>query len=687
VARSGKSIPDNPRTPALADASSARVKSKSEALLGPGVQKASARLRVIANGDREVNAVRAFTCDSVAISRPVKVARAKKARDGRRRRKLKALARDVLVNVFISTETNRKLPSSTVAETGRLGRLATATVPLTRLRGLLGLRDVRHVELGQSLKDPTPLVHAEAAALVAPERTIAGAEGHHFGQGVIVGIIDVGGFDFSHPDFLTVGGETRFAEIWDQGARKEADAPFGYGRLISRERMNAAIRAARKAGAPATRLEPQTQMSPSSHATHVTSIAAGNNGICRQAEIVGVLVSLPEDDLGRRKSFYDSTRIAHAVSYLHEFARRRRKPLSINVSLGTNGHSHDATAPVNRWVDAILTEPGRSLCVAAGNAGQEAAMRPGDMGFLMGRVHSSGRIGAAGLTADLEWVVGGDGVADYSENECEAWFAPQDRFGIALRLPNGTWTETVEPREFIENRMLPDSSVLSIYNELYHTANGLNRISIYLSPNLKTGAPVSAGTWTIRLSGREVRDGRFHAWIERDDPVSLSGFAGARKAMRYPSCFSAGSNVDNSSISTLACAGNVIAVANLDAARERINVSSSQGPTRDGRPKPDIAAPGTAILAANGFADLARPWVAMTGTSMASPYVCGVAGLMLARTPTLTAAQIAGILHRTAVPLPGSGYEWRDDCGFGRINPAEALKEAAGVNDLADRTR
>jgi subtilisin family serine protease len=431
-------------------------------------------------------------------------------------------------------------------------------------------------------------------------------------------------------------------------------------------------------------------MVPGSHGTHVASIAAGNNGICSRAEIAAVLVSIPVEDLGRRKSFYDSTRIAHAVSYLNDYARSQDKPISINVSLGTNGHSHDASAPINRWVDAILTEPERCVCVAAGNAGQQASQAVGDQGFIMGRIHSSGRIAAGGLAADLEWIVGGDGVKDYSENECEIWFAPQDRFTVELRHPAGTWTESVAPREFVENRMLPDGSFLSIYNELYHTANGLNRIALYLSPNLKTAQPVTAGKWVIRLKGEDVRDGRFHAWIERDDPIRVT-LPDGTPAVRFPSYFSTLSNVDNTSISTLACAGNVIAVANLDTARERIHITSSQGPTRDGRPKPDIAAPGTDIMAANGFADLARPWIGMTGTSMASPYVCGMAGLMLAaaRTngQTLTAAQIAGILHRTALPLPGADYQWRDDSGFGRINPGLALRETVDINVQKDRTR
>jgi subtilisin family serine protease len=71
----------------------------------------------------------------------------------------------------------------------------------------------------------------------------------------------------------------------------------------------------------------------------------------------------------------------------------------------------------------------------------------------------------------------------------------------------------------------------------------------------------------------------------------------------------------------------------------------------------------------------------MTGTSMASPFVTGVVGLMLAIQPRLTAAQIAGILQRTARPLPGGDFAWKNDAGFGRIDPDACLKEAAVLND------
>lgn len=69
----------------------------------------------------------------------------------------------------------------------------------------------------------------------------------------------------------------------------------------------------------------------------------------------------------------------------------------------------------------------------------------------------------------------------------------------------------------------------------------------------------------------------------------------------------------------------------------------------------------------------------MTGTSMASPYVAGVAGLMLSASRKLTAAQIGGIVRRTASPLAGTTYQWRNDRGFGVIDPAACLDEARNL--------
>ena len=148
---------------------------------------------------------------------------------------------------------------------------------------------------------------------------------------------------------------------------------------------------------------------------------------------------------------------------------------------------------------------------------------PDDVGFVMGRIHTSGKIPAAGLDVDIDWTVAGGDGHDYSENELEIWFSAQDKIGVSVRDPAGRTYGPVEPLEFIENQRLVDGTFISIYNDLYHAANGANYIGIFLSPNFKAQPliGIAAGQWTVRLHGRDIRDGRFDGWIERDDPLPL----------------------------------------------------------------------------------------------------------------------------------------------------------------------
>lgn len=677
---------------------------KKRDLVGAGRSKLQPKLQMIANGSSEVNAVRAEQCAGLRVTsrkllNEVEVRRTASDIAATKREvkrlpatgKLSAIAAGVETNVFVQLNEGFEAGSKLRGERARKGNVVSAQVSLSHLPRLAQDPRTAYIEMGEALKKPRPKVTEGTVATPGMSARKFGKESQHkFGEDVLIGIIDVEGFDFSHPDFLDANGKTRFVAIWDQGGDARPSpggVQFGYGAEFKKEHLDAAIKAAPGLGVPAHEIEKQSQMAEGSHGTHVASTAAGNRGVCRKSPIAGALISLPEADEDRRKAFYDSTRIADAIDYLVALAEKMKKRLSINISLGTNGHAHDGSGAIGRWIDAVLSTPGRAVTVAAGNAGQERGETPDDIGWVMGRIHTSGKIPAASLTADIEWVVVGNGVVDISENELELWFSPQDRFAVSLRMPSGRWIGPVEPREFIENRRLDDGSFLSIYNELYHPANGANYMGIYLSPNLRSNpvVGVSAGTWVVRLHGREIRDGRYDGWIERDDPRPI-GNLGPKKVWAFPSFFAERSMVDNSTVSSLGCGHNVLTVANLDVKANRINISSSQGPTRDGRFKPDVAAPGTDIAAAKAFSTDGEQWIGMTGTSMASPYVAGVAGLMLAVEPKLTAAQIEGIIRSTAKPLPGGGFTWVNDAAFGVIDPEACLEQAALVNTHKDRT-
>lgn len=662
------------------------------------IRKIDPKLRMYANCDQRVNEIRSESKGNLVVDEGLALKIKTKplinpesfpkfTSNLRKKPLVKPPPKQINASVFVELDSeNVKLDVG--QELTRKGNLVSARIPLTDIYSLIQSDHVINIESGTSLNAPDPKVNERYATSGKPKwKSINSAIGRSNDNGVLIGIIDVGGFDFAHQDFLNEQGETRFVRIWDQGGdAREAPKPFNYGSEFAKEHLDQAIRQSPIIKVPPHRIERQSQLTKGSHGTHVASIAAGNSGVCPNSKIAGVVISIneenTEDPVDRRKSFYDSASVIHAVDYLVNLAGELGLPLSINISLGTNGHAHDGSDVASRWIDAELTIPGRCVCVAAGNAGQESPVSADDYGFVMGRIHSSGNIPATGLTKDLFWNVVGNGIADISENELEIWYSSQDKFSISLKTPDGDWIGPVKANEFIETRQIRDGSYISIYNDMYHPANGLNHIGIFLSPNFNDDQiiPIKAGKWQVRIHGDEIRNGSYHAWIERDDP-RIRGPIGSRDAWNFPSFFDLNSNVDNTSISSLACARYVLSVANFDEPKEQINISSSQGPTRDGRFKPEVAAPGTNIIAAKGFSTEADDlWISMSGTSMASPYVCGVAGLMLTEEGNLTAAQIIGIITRTSKPLPSQDYQWKNDSGYGVIDPVACLREAKSIN-------
>jgi len=126
----------------------------------------------------------------------------------------------------------------------------------------------------------------------------------------------------------------------------------------------------------------------------------------------------------------------------------------------------------------------------------------------------------------------------------------------------------------------------------------------------------------------------------------------------------------------------VIAVGATDA-DDAITSWSSRGPSNGGAQKPDVSAPGLAIISASITSD--TTYEAFSGTSMACPHVAGLAALLRAKVKGSPYINVRNAMINTADrDLSFSGQVCNQipdnqfpnyQFGFGRINALAAVRE------------
>jgi subtilisin family serine protease len=560
---------------------------------------------------------------------------------------------DQIVEGILRLEDPNEVPPlfSVVSRFNRVctGRFRAADVwTIRRHPNVISFKAARPLGVSSDGEDPAELASpGETGMPPDPAATFGG-------RGCIVAALDFG-LDFAHPNFLNPDGTTRLVGFWHQGATYDEAHPnqYGYGRVFSREEINAAL----QSSDPYQALGYHPEISDTgngSHGAHTLDIAAGNGrahgaraSAASQADLMFIHLSTPR--LGAVGDLGDSVRVLEALDYVERTARGR--PWVVNLSVGRTAGCHDGTSLVEQGMHELLRlGPGRAIVQSAGNY---RSANLGVQGWLRD-----------GEYLDLEWIIDPE---DTTGNEIDAWYSGKDRFVIAIRPPQGT--------AFVEVKLGDVADIVhegAVVGRIYHRKNDPNNRDNHAEVFLYTGAP--PGVWTVRLIGEYVISGRFHVWIERDlaRPGAQSRFDAKITSQSY-------------TLGTIATSPLVITVGAYDANAEGTPLApfSSCGPTRDERrDKPELVAPGVGVVAARSIPrDALRQeglLIARSGTSMAAPHVTGaVAAMFEAAGRPVFIDEIRDCLKRSAEPL--TDCEQVGCCSWGRLNTAEAIRRIRGL--------
>ena len=499
-----------------------------------------------------------------------------------------------------------------------------------------------------------------------------GLNSSYDGTDVIVGIID-GGFDFTHPTFKDSNGSLRISKVWIQGDNSgTSPSGYNYGTEYVGE---------------TSILAKQTDTNTNSHGTHVTGIAAGIGtdgsgdefkGIAYNSEIVLVSYTLPlEQTLSNR-----STNIIDALNYLVNYAKSVNKPLVINMSLGSHFGAHDGSSLLDQQIDSLVDEG----IIIVGSAGNEGAKK----------LHTSSIFNTQ--ETKYYFIENNQNLATV----IDIWGSTNTNFDISFSIYNTISDEWIDVHSNFYNTNNSSNNQI----ELNDVTDGDKWTIEYIIPtpelNLKPRALVtidysndlSLNDGDIFVLEIRAQNTTVHSWITTDNSIFEN--------YGYSTVEDGDTNI---TIGEIGGTSNSIITVGAYTAKDTytdflgnsqnvpfsgligdIASFSSNGPTVDGRIKPDITAPGNVVISSvnsfdtnytssspkvvKGVTDGSQEWwyAAFQGTSMSAPVVTGIIALWLEARPNLTVNDIKAILDNTATQDSFTGNINNNIWGRGKID-------------------
>ncbi len=493
------------------------------------------------------------------------------------------------------------------------------------------------------------------------------------GAGAIVAVID-SGTDFCHDDFVrleagTAARRSRLLALWDQTLLlqgNEVGPTFSLGTLGSAtgygvQYLTPALDAA-MANCGAIR-----SVDEDGHGSHVMGTAAGN-GRGGAGELYAG--AAPEADLvGVKLDFQSGAGVVDGVAYAVSVAESARKPVSINLSLGFHSGPHDGMDPESLGLLAVAG-PGRSIAVAAGNEGNSPI---------------AARSAEAPPAVDDVGVTIASGTRLERDGGVFLWLDDATDFRISLIDNTGSTLATAEPGQSKRFTFGGIQAQLAYDRERYD-ANGDVRQAAFVV----TGWNSASTRVTLRIERlRGSGSGRWWGWSVPDSPAAMS-FADHRSQAADGAYLGTMNDLATShAVLAVGATASLVRVKKEDGTPESDQATwsrfgtianfSSRGPGRDGRPKPDVVAPGMYVVstlsrsAANSNTIVeSGKHQKMQGTSMASPGAAGVAAQLLGFDPTVVAPALlahTGARDSAVTALDqGSANTW----GSGKLDAVAA---------------
>jgi len=513
--------------------------------------------------------------------------------------------------------------------------LISAEVSVKAANQLLNLDTVARIQTKKLSALHLDQVNADAG-VTKPDVNPPARAFRETGDGVLLGIVD-SGFDLSHPMFRDAG-KLRVEALLDQTTGKEytnADLEAGWGAGGARPGSD-----------------------DNGHGTHVASIAGGTafrgfEGVAPGARFLLV-----------RTDFLNTDK---AVSWV--FKKAGKTPCVVNLSLGHHWGAHDGSSLEEQLFESLVG-PGRVIVASAGNERED-------------RLHVGGLfVPSHAETVPFDVQFQPDGSPPTAA--MTLWYPLSDDYAVTLVSPTGQAFEV--PGKNRGESFETSEFSLDLARQVYQPGD-LIQVEVKMAfSNLVPNLSKLLRGWQLRLSCRSASVGRLDGWMNN------SGFA----------AFHAHPLVETArTIGLPATSRGCLAVASHASKTEWRNDSddpqrdgrlmrgrsspfSSLGPTRDGRWKPEISAPGQYVTAAladgselsrlDQRAFRAQHLLTIEGTSMAAPAVTGAVALLLQKNGKLTPAQVTEALRASARHDEHTGTAaWTLAYGHGKLSIADAL--------------